>query len=90
MTHTKTLEDLEYSLANPSEMSEEEYADVVDELNYYYDKHGDYFTVEEFDIYNRADMLIGSGEEYYETTAAAKEDEYRSEAMRYLNSEGNH
>jgi len=89
MKYKQTLEDYEITLANWHELDEEDYKAAVDELQYLYEEHGDYFTQEEFDIYNRADSLIGDAERFYEDEARQEEleqelEERRYEGMRHL------
>ena len=83
MKHTETLEDYEITLANWHELGEEEYKEAVDEFQYYYEEHGDYFTQEEFDIYNRADSLIGDAERFYEDEAREEQREQELDERRY-------
>jgi len=88
--HTQKLEDYETTLANWHELGEEEYKLEVDEFQYYYEEYGDYFTQEEFDIYNRADSLIGDAELFYEAEARQEELDQEMEERKYLTMEGNH
>jgi ADP-glucose pyrophosphorylase len=90
MKHTKKLEDFEFTLANWHELDEEEYKETVDELQYYYEENGDYFTQAEFDIYNRADSLIGDAERYYEAVATEELRDMERDERAYLTSECNH
>lgn len=90
MNHTKNLEDFEFTLDNPAELSSEDYADTVNDLLEYYEEHGDQFTDNEFAIYNRADLNICVGEEYYENIYRNEEAEEFRDQARYLSLEGNH
>ena len=89
MNHTQTLEDYETTLANWHELGEEEYKAEVDNLQYYHEQNGDYFTQAEFDIYNRADGLVGDAEHFYGDEARQEQldqerDERRYEDLRHL------
>ena len=88
--YKQELEDYEITLANWHELDEEDYKEVVDELQYYYDEHGNYFTQEEFDIYNRADSLVGDAERFYEDEARQEQLDMEREERAYLTSECNH
>lgn len=87
---TQALQDLEITLANPQEMCEDDYMAAADELQYFHEEHGDEFTDDDFDIYNRADLLIEVGEVYFEGIYRAEEAECRRDEQRYLSSECNH
>ena len=89
MRYTQKLEDYETTLANWHELCEAEYSVEVDEFQYFYEEHGNYFTQAEFDIYNRADSLIGDAERFYEDEARNEQrdmelDERRYEGSRHL------
>ena len=88
--YTQQLEDYEITLANWLELSDGEYQEVVEEFQTFYENHSDYFTQYEFDIYNRADMLIGDAEDYYDAVAAQEQLDMERDERAYLNSEWNH
>jgi hypothetical protein len=90
MKYKQTLEDYEFTLANWHKLDEEDYKAAVDELQYLYEEHGDYFTQEEFDIYNRADSLVGDAERFYEDEALNELRDREREERAYLTSECNH
>lgn len=81
--YTQTLEDYETTLANWHELGEEEYKASVDEMQAYYDEYGDYFTIADCDTYNRADSLIGDGEQFYEDEARQEDLQQELEERRY-------
>jgi len=87
--HIQQLEDYEITLANWQELSDGEYQDTVEEFQLFYYNHGDYFTQYEFDIYNRADMLIGEAEDYYNAIAYQEQLDMWRDERSYLRSECN-